>query len=671
MGRRSETRREIASPPARLGVNRLEPGTYPALVERIRGIARAAVPAGAVVAVVSRGDDDLIRLDGLVGWHFPQTPRGTYAGFHPGTSADAVRELAAVRERGAAYLLLPATEFWWLDHYEGFRSHLEDHHRLMLRTEDTCAIYSLLSERSAKRPAGDHGKSEARKPARAPRATTASAAELADQSRMTTGPAPPGALRHPRAGLTHRTPHRGSEAVGRPRVLFISHNHPSIRPGGAEVYALELYEAMRASGTWDPVLLARAGPSTGAVDRSESRLTPVGADPNQYFFRTDEGNYDWLLGTSRDKSMYLRDFREFLLAVRPDLVHFQHTLFLGYDLVRETRRTLPWVPIVYTLHEYLPICHRDGQMVRILGNEPCLDESPGRCHECFPDVTPEAFFGRKRFIQSQLAPVDAFLAPSRFLLERYVKWGIARHKLRFEDYGRPGPAGPIVRTRAGARFRDRFGFFGQLNPYKGVDVLLRAMDVIEVGSRQTGGDREGTSRAEPRPRLWIHGANLELQRGTFQNEIRALLEATRDTVTFVGRYQREEVGRLMEAIDWVVVPSIWWENSPLVIQEAFLHRRPVICSDIGGMAEKVTHGVNGLHFRAGDTMRLAETILRAAADPELWERLSGGIPEVYRIEDHVSSLVTFYEELLARRGARFVRGVDRPTHAAPIEGAHR
>ena len=56
----------------------------------------------------------------------------------------------------------------------------------------------------------------------------------------------------------------------------------------------------------------------------------------------------------------------------------------------------------------------------------------------------------------------------------------------------------------------------------------------------------------------------------------------------------------MAEIDWVVVPSIWWENSPLVIQEAFLHGRPVICSDIGGMAEKVEHEVNGLHFRVGD-----------------------------------------------------------------------
>ena len=77
----------------------------------------------------------------------------------------------------------------------------------------------------------------------------------------------------------------------------------------------------------------------------------------------------------------------------------------------------------------------------------------------------------------------------------------------------------------------------------------------------------------------------------------------------------------MEEVDWVIVPSIWWENSPLVIQEAFMYGRPVICSDIGGMAEKVTDGVNGLHFRRADPDSLAETMHRAATEEGLWEQL--------------------------------------------------
>jgi glycosyltransferase involved in cell wall biosynthesis len=157
---------------------------------------------------------------------------------------------------------------------------------------------------------------------------------------------------------------------------------------------------------------------------------------------------------------------------------------------------------------------------------------------------------------------------------------------------------------------------------------------------------DGASR---RPTLRVHGANLDLQAGAFQNTIRDLLDQTEDTVTFVGRYDPSQISRLMAAVDWVVVPSIWWENSPLVIQEAFAHGRPVICSDIGGMAEKVTDGVDGLHFRAGDADSLAETIAAAVSTPGLWERLREGIREVYAMEDHVRFVCDLYEELAAAR----------------------
>jgi glycosyltransferase involved in cell wall biosynthesis len=81
----------------------------------------------------------------------------------------------------------------------------------------------------------------------------------------------------------------------------------------------------------------------------------------------------------------------------------------------------------------------------------------------------------------------------------------------------------------------------------------------------------------------------------------------------------------MARIDWVLVPSIWWENSPMVIQEAFVYGRPVICSGIGGMAEKVRDGVDGLHADAGNPVDWADTLLRAAETPGLWEKLRAGI----------------------------------------------
>src|SRR5262249_44731853 len=149
----------------------------------------------------------------------------------------------------------------------------------------------------------------------------------------------------------------------------------------------------------------------------------------------------------------------------------------------------------------------------------------------------------------------------------------------------------------------------------------------------------------------VHGANLDFSPTEFQEHVRALLTTTRQNVTFVGQYDASELRRLMANVDWVVVPSIWWENSPLVIQEAFAHGRPVICSDIGAMAEKVVDDKSGLHFRANDPRSLAETIRRAVTSPGLWERLHQGIPPVYDMQQHLGVLEDIYRDLLASRAS--------------------
>jgi glycosyltransferase involved in cell wall biosynthesis len=455
------------------------------------------------------------------------------------------------------------------------------------------------------------------------------------------------------------------------KVLYICHNHPTVRPGGAEAYAYELFRGMQASGEFETVFLAKGGPPVTDVGRVHcgTYFAPANASSDEYFFYTDGYRYDWLNGTMTAKDIYTRHFRSFLRAFKPDIVHFQHTLYLGYDLIREVRNTLPDAAILYTLHEFLPICHRRGQMVRTGNDELCTEESPRRCHECFPDVSKQSFFMRKRFIQSHFSLVDKFLAPSRFLMERYIDWGIPPEKIVFEDYGRL----PVLQTveQPGERLRNRLGFFGQFTPFKGVHVLLEAMKILLGEDDPTSSLLSSHAAIGHRPErhngqalqvdsalngysdktlahLWLHGANLEQQPGTYQNEFNALLEATRQNVTLVGRYTHDDLPQLMSNVDWVVVPSIWWENSPLVIQEAFLHRRPVICSDIGGMAEKVTHGIDGLHFKVGDPGSLAQVIQQAVSTPHLFETLQSGIKEVYSMDDHVRSVSRLYESLLDR-----------------------
>lgn len=448
--------------------------------------------------------------------------------------------------------------------------------------------------------------------------------------------------------------------MSKPKVLYICHNHPSVRPGGAEAYALELYYGIREHGEFEPIFLAKGGPplSLNGQPHSGTLLAPVNGDRNQYFLFTDGYKYDWFWGTMPGKEFYTKHMREFLIAFRPSIVHFQHTLHLGYDMIREIRNSLPDVPIVYTLHEYLPICHRQGQMVRTVNDEElCNQESPRRCHECFPDISAQSFFMRKRFIQSHFSLVDLFVAPSHFLRQRFIEWGIPPDKIRFEEYGRQlVPPLPDGGPEGG---RNRFGYFGQLTPFKGAHVLLNAMKLLAAERRTERGVKPGGSslntdpdperNRETEPHLWVHGANLDIQHGTFQNEIRSLLEATKQNVTLVGRYSHSSLPQLMANIDWVVVPSIWWENSPLVIQEAFAHGKPVICGDIGGMAEKVSDGVNGLHFRAGDAIRLAKLIRKAANTPGLWDALRKEIPGPHRMEDHVGTLVGMYHELLERK----------------------
>jgi glycosyltransferase involved in cell wall biosynthesis len=423
--------------------------------------------------------------------------------------------------------------------------------------------------------------------------------------------------------------------VAAKRVLFVLHNHPAVQPGGTEAYTLNLYAALRDSPDWEPLLVARAAPEAAAELglRPGQDVGTVPGDPNQIVVQVGEEEFDKFLMTARDKRVYTDRFAEVLRSRRPDVIHVQHTLYVGTELFGLARRLLPATPILHTLHEYLPICNHYGQLVRTFGGELCLEASPRRCHQCYPEIPPQAFFLRQRMIQSQFAEVDMFIAPSRFLLERYVDWGIPRDRILLEDHGFP----PTARVDAPDRDpRNRFAFFGVMTQFKGIDVLLRAMERLGPGF-------DG--------HLWVHGANYSEQPEQMRQELDRLFEATAARVTWAGPYEHRNLPRLMSEIDWVVVPSVWWENSPLVIREAFQHGRPVICSDIGGMAEKVRHEVDGLHFRVADPAGLAQTIERAAMTPRLWYRLRDGIPPVKTIDEHVAALTRLYAELIERRAA--------------------
>lgn len=119
---------------------------YERETEQLREAVKAAVPAGAEVLVISRGDDSLLELNGRRAMHFPQDEDGGWAGHHPADSQEAIDHLEALRARGAGYLVVPPTYRWWLDHYEGLREHLEGRYRPVVVDERAGAIYELAED---------------------------------------------------------------------------------------------------------------------------------------------------------------------------------------------------------------------------------------------------------------------------------------------------------------------------------------------------------------------------------------------------------------------------------------------------------------------------------------------------------------------------------------------
>lgn len=122
---------------------------YQNLVKEIHRLAMKALPRRATVLVASKGDDNLLKLAGRTGWHFPRNENGVYAGHYPADSNQAIQWLEQWRAKGAGYFLLPSAAFWWLEHYREFRRHLEENCRQLVRKEGVCAIYQLARKPNA------------------------------------------------------------------------------------------------------------------------------------------------------------------------------------------------------------------------------------------------------------------------------------------------------------------------------------------------------------------------------------------------------------------------------------------------------------------------------------------------------------------------------------------
>ena len=449
------------------------------------------------------------------------------------------------------------------------------------------------------------------------------------------------------------------------RVLLIVHGFPPVACGGTETYVADLAQALSRRPDVEVAVIAREGdPLRPELSIRTQQRGRVSVHLINNTFQTCESFEDsYRLPALQPALATLVD------DLSPDVVHIQHLTCLSTGLVEEIARR--GIAVLATLNDYWWICHR-GQLFDD-GGRRC--DGPGRdgCKSCIPSAAlapsgawragrrlrdlrfpgAQAFAAaaqgvltasgtsrarqaasraRSEHMRAVCERVSLFLAPSRTLMERYQAFGIPAARLRPIDQGID--VSKFVEVPKTPRMGPlRVGFVGSLIPSKAPHVLLDAVEMLSPGAVSL--DLIGTLGP-------YHG---DLQ---YANALagRLGLEAIRR----VGPAPHERMGERLADLDVIVVPSVWIENAPFVIREAFAARVPVIASDLGGMAEMVRHGVDGLLFAAGDARSLAAHLQTLIDDPAILERLRSGIHPVMTIDEDAAQLAQIYRTFA--RGSR-------------------
>ena len=425
------------------------------------------------------------------------------------------------------------------------------------------------------------------------------------------------------------------------RILYVCYNHPAVTPGGEQQVAYELYQASLAQGH-DAYLIAALEIEHEAIyGKPGAPVVPLHGEAGQYFFFPQ--HYEFLHCSVGDWRS-IQFFRELVERINPDVIHFHHYHRIGVESFRAARIAAPNATISLTFHEMMAICLADGQMVKTRSRDLCSAASPIECNKCFPDLRPEFMTLRADRLKAMLAECDNFIFPSEFLAERYVDWGLEAEKCVVIPNGQINLA-PQFDRRQHSRQVNRFGFFGQYIDNKGIDVILEALIILARQKRIPACGIE----------LEINGGNRHYASPAYLEKITALrAEITRLGVGPIrieekGRYGRDQIAERMKAVDWVVVPSTWWEVFGLVASEAWMFGRPVIASDIGGLGERVRNGVNGYTFAARDANALAELIARLTGNEQDWLKAAAGITQPWTEKQMLDAHLSLWRETIDRR----------------------
>ena len=429
------------------------------------------------------------------------------------------------------------------------------------------------------------------------------------------------------------------------RVLQVIHGYPMRYNAGSEVYTQGLAQALAARH------------EVNVFTRQENAFLP------EYAVQQETDPADpritlHVINMARARDGYSHPavdlaFAGLLDQVRPEVVHVGHLNHLSTSLVFEASRRL--IPVVVTLHDYWLMCPR-GQFIQMYPVDPADNwavcdgqddhKCAVRCYSRYFGGNPEqqdadaaywtGWVGRRMdHVREVCESVDVFIAPAMYLLRRFRdEFGIPERKLIYLDYG-------FHLDRLGGRERAEgepftFGYIGTHIPAKGVDHLIRAF---------------GELTGEPRLRIW--GRHRGVETDGLMAMVQRLPGTAGDRVEWMGEYRNPDiVSSVFNRCDAIVVPSIWAENSPLVIHEALQAGVPVVTADYGGMAEYVGHEENGLLFTHRDPESLALQMQLMVDDPQLAPRLGatgylqstdGNVPDM---KEHSLAIEEIYARLV-------------------------
>lgn len=342
-------------------------------------------------------------------------------------------------------------------------------------------------------------------------------------------------------------------------------------------------------------------------------------------------------------------FRKLVRDLKPDVAHIGHLNHLSTGLIDVLNEEN--IPIVFTLHDFWLMCPRGQFLQRNFGSNDFHRLCSGQeNHKCATHCYSSYFSGKAEFqeederywtrwieqrmkeTQSVTAKVTHFIAPSQYLLQRFVnEFAVPADKISYLDYGFPlHYLTPSTSPKKHKAFT--LGYIGTHIPAKGVNQLIEAFTQI---------------KGEAQLLIW---GKKDVQS---TQALHALASAVGTRIHFKGEYVNKHLAdEVFAQVDAIVVPSIWGENSPLVIHEAQACHVPVITADFGGMAEYVQHQVNGLLFEHRNATSLSEQLSWAVEHPDNMKVLGmrgylqdpeGRVPD---IGAHCETLLSIYQQAI-------------------------